>query len=113
VATQKPQPKKDWLDEGVRHLEALCKEAREYADDGDALPTQKGFASAVQALQTFRNAHAPKIGLTVNSEIALTWENAGDKFKAYVKPDGSVQFFHNKVLVDGPCFSKYLTAVPA
>jgi hypothetical protein len=113
MLAQKPQPRKEWLDEGIRHLETLCKEAREYADEGDVLPTQQGFVSAVQVLQTFRHAHAPKMGLTVNGEISLRWDNTGDKFRAYVKPDGSVQFFRNKVLVDEPSFSTYLTAVPA
>lgn len=113
MATQKSQPKKDWLDEAIRHLESLCAEASEYADEGDVLPTRKGLVAAVQVLKTFRHAHAPKIGLTVNGEFALSWENTGDKFKAYARPDGSVQFFRNKSLIDEPTFSKYLTAVPA
>ena len=113
MATQKTQPKKEWLDEAVRQLKALCQEAAEYADEGDVLPTQKGFVAAVQVLETFRHAHAPKMGLTVNGEIALSWKNTGDKFKAYVRPDGSVQFYRNKTAIDEPSFSKYLTAVPA
>ena len=113
MATGKAQSKKDWLDEGIRHLETLCKEAREYADEGDVLPTHKGFVAAVQVLQTFRHVHAPKMGLTVNGEITLSWENARNKFRAYVKPDGSVQFFRNKVLIDERSFSKHLTSVPA
>jgi hypothetical protein len=110
MATQKPQPKKAWLDEGIRHLETLCKEASQYAGEGDVLPTQKGFISAVQVLQTFHRARAPKMGLTVNGEIELTWEDIGDKSRVYVRPDGSVQFFRNKVQVDEHNFSKYLTA---
>ena len=113
MATQKAQPKKDWLDEAVRHLDVLCQEASEYADEVDVLPTPKGLVAAKQVLKKFRHAHAPKIGLTVNGEFALTWENIGEKFKAYAKPDGSVQFFRDKTPVDEPTFSKYLTAVPA
>lgn len=113
MATQKSQPKKDWLDEAIRHLDALCKEAAEHADEGDVLPTPKALVAATQVLKTFRHAHAPKIGLTVNGEFALTWENSGDKFKAYVRPDGSVQFFRNNAVIDEPTFSEYLTAVPA
>ncbi len=113
MATKKAQPRKDWHDEAVRHLDALCSEASENADEGDVLPTAKGLVAAKQVLKTFCHAHAPKIGLTVNGEFALTWENTGDKFKAYARPDGSVQFFRNKTLIDEPTFSKYLTAVPA
>jgi len=113
MPAQKPQPRKEWLDEGIRHLETLCKEAKEYSDEGDILPTKQGLVSAVQVLQTFRHARAPKMGLTVNGEIALTWDNTGDKFRAYVKPDGSVQFFRNKIMIDEPSFNKSLTAVPA
>jgi NADH:ubiquinone oxidoreductase subunit D len=110
---RKQQPRKEWLDEGIRHLEALCKEAAEYADEGDILPTKKGIGSAVRVLQTFRHAHAPKIGVTVNGEIALRWENTSGKFHVYVNPDGSVQFYRNKVLLDERSFGKHLAAVPA
>lgn len=113
MTSQKSQAKKDWLDDGIRHLKALCQEASESADKSDVLPSSKGLVAAVQLLQTFRHANAPKMGLTANGEIILTWENTGDKFKAYVRPDGSVQFLRNKTPIDERSFKRRLTVVPA
>jgi len=104
-----PQPeahmKTDWLDDAIRHLESLCQEAAEFADEGDIMPTRKSFMAASQILKTFCKATPPKIGLTGNGELTLVWENTGDVFRAYAKPDGSTQFFQNKQAVDMQSFS--------
>lgn len=100
MALRKERPGKEWVDEAIRHLTLLCQQAVECADEGDVLPTAKEIASAQKLLQRLGDAPAPKLGLTVNGEIALTWDNASDTFKAYVKQDGTFRFYQNKVAVD-------------
>jgi hypothetical protein len=102
-----------WLEKALEQLKRLCHEAVDYADEDDVLPSSVAQSAAAQILDSFQHAHRPRMGLTVNGEISLAWENTGDEFIAYVKPDGSVQYFRNKAAVDEPRFSQYLTAVPA
>jgi hypothetical protein len=113
MALRKEQPGKEWLDEGIRHLQVLCKQAVEYADEGDVFPSDLSVARAIELMRTFRDAHAPRMALTVNGEITMTWENAGDSFEACVKTDGSVLFYRKKEVVTKSSFTKYLNAVPA
>jgi len=113
MPVEKKKTEDKWLEKAIDQLNRLCHEAAEYADEGDVLPSQIALAACIQILQTFQHAHRPKMGLTVNGEISLFWENTGDEFRAYVKPDGSVQYFRNKTAVDERSFSTYLTAVPA
>ena len=102
-----------WLEKAIDQLNRLCHEAAEYSDEDDVIPSQLAHTATVQILHSFQHAHRPKMGVTVNGEISLAWENTGDEFRAYVKPDGSVQYFRNKTAVDERSFSTYLTAVPA
>jgi hypothetical protein len=113
MAANKNQPNEKWLEKAIEHLNLMCREAAECADEGDILPTKQTVTAAVQILQTFQHAHRPKMGLTINGEVSLAWKNTGEEFRAYIKPDGSVQYFRNSVAVDEPSFSTYLTAVPA
>lgn len=113
MADCKKQPNEKWLEKAVAHLKKLCNDAAEFADEDDVLPSLQALEASVQILQTFQHAHKPTMGLTVNGEISLRWENTGDKFRAYVKQDGSVIYFRNAAVVDEPSFSKYLTPVPA
>lgn len=109
----KRQQKKEWLDEGIRHLYQLQKESGKYAEKGDIRPTDKEIKSAIAILREFSGANAPRIALSVNGEIVFTWENTGDSFKARIDQCGDPRFYHNKTLVDLSLFRKYLTAVPA
>lgn len=113
MAVQKKKMDESWLEEAICQLNKLCHEAAEYADDDDVLPTRVAHAATMQILKSFQHAHRPRMGLTVNGEIALSWENAGEEFHAYVKSDGSVQYYRSKTSVDEQSFSKYLTAIPA
>ncbi len=113
MALRKEQPGKEWLDEGIRRLQVLCKQAIEYADEGDVFPSDLSVAKATELMRVFQDAHAPKMGLTVNGDITLTWENTGDSFEACVKTDGTVLFYRNSEVVTKSSFTKYLNAVPA
>lgn len=105
-------PQSPWLDDAVRHLDMLFAEVTDYADEGDVRPTLESLDVAKQVLIKCRNAHAPKIGLTVNGEFALAWESGDDRLRAYARPDGSVQFFRNKTAIDESTFSTCLTSAP-
>lgn len=107
------QPEEKWLEKAICQLNQLCCEAVKFADDCDETPSKIAYIASVELLKTFKDTQRPKMGLTVNGEILLAWENTGDEFRAYIKSDGSVQFFRNKDSVDKPSFCKYLTAVPA
>lgn len=113
MSVNKKKTEENWLEKAKEQLNQLCQEAAAYADDDDIIPSPLGLTAAFQILETFRHAHRPNMGLTVNGEISLAWENTGDEFRAYIKPDGSVQYFRNKTTVDERSFCTYLTAVPA
>ena len=109
--TSKEQ-KTPWLDEAVRHLATLCSQSKEYADEGDTLPTDVGHKQAVEVLRAYRHASAPDVAISVNGDIVFSWVSHGDTFKAFVRPSGDVCYYRNKDLVDQKAFAK-LTAVPA
>jgi hypothetical protein len=113
MALRKEQPGKDWLDEGIRDLQMLCKQAAHYAGEGDLFPPDLSAARATEPMRTFQDAHAPRVALTVNAEITLTWEKTGESFKVCVKRDGSVLFYRNTEVVAKSSFTKHLNAVPA
>jgi hypothetical protein len=113
MAIDKKKSEGKWLEKAIEQLNRLCREAAEYADEDDVVPSNLAHAASVQILHSFQRANRPKMGLTVNGEISLAWENTGDEFRAYVKPDGSVQYFRNKAAIDERSFNKYLTAIPA
>lgn len=96
-----------WLNDAIRHLDMLFAEIADCVYEGDVLPTQEGLDAAKQVLIKCRHAHVPRIGLTVNGEFALAWKAAEDNgFRAYARPDGSVQFFRNKNLIDESTFTE-------
>lgn len=102
-----------WLDDAIRHLDMLFAQVADYADEGDVVPTLESLDAAKQILLKCCHAHAPRIGLTINGEFALTWEPSADEtLRAYTRRDGSVQFFRNKTLIDEPTFTKCLTSAP-
>ena len=106
------EQKKPWLDEAVRHLATLCNQAKEYADEGDTLPTDVGRKRAVEVLRAYRDASAPAVAISVNGDIVFSWVSHGDTFKAFVSPGGDVCYYRNKSIVDQEAFAK-LTAIPA
>jgi len=106
------EQRKPWVDEAVRHLATLCTQAKEYADDGDTLPTDVGQKRAGEVLRAYSHANAPAVAISVNGDIVLSWDSHGDTFKAFVRPNGDVRYYRNKSLVDQEAFAK-LTAVPA
>ena len=105
---QAPQP---WLKNATDQLKKLCRDASAVADEGDVLPSKQALNGAVKILQTFQRATRPKIALTLNGEIALSWNHPRDEFRAYIQPSGSVQFFHNKKHIDKSDFSKNLIGI--
>lgn len=106
------EQKKPWLDEAIRHLATLCSQAKEYADDGDTLPTEAGHRQAVEVLRAYSHATAPAVAISVNGDIVFSWESHGDTFKAFVRPTAEVCYYRNKALVEQEAFAK-LTAIPA
>lgn len=110
IMTSKEQ-KKPWLDGAIRHLAVLCSQAKEFADEGDTLPTELAHKKAVEVLRQYHEANAPAVAISVNGDIVFSWLSHGDTFKAFVRPSGEVCLFRNKALVDQEAFK--LTAVPA
>jgi hypothetical protein len=106
------EQKKPWLDDVVRHVTTLCAQAKEYADDGDTLPTDLGHRQAIELLRTYSHASAPTVAISVNGDIVFSWLSHRDTFKAFVSPTGDVSYYRNKALVDQEAFAK-LTAIPA
>lgn len=115
MPVSKKQNSERWLEKAIDQLNGLLAEALEFADEGDVLPSELSRTSTVQILETFQKAqaHRPKMGLTVNAEISLDWAHFGDHFHAYVKCDGSVQYFRNKNAVTEVSFRSNLLAIPA
>jgi len=107
---QAPQP---WIKKATDQLKKLCRDASAVADEGDVLPSKQAMNTAVKTLQTFQRSPRPKIILTINGEIGLSWNHARDEFHAYIQPNGSVQFFHNRKHVDKSDFSTYLVGTSA
>lgn len=105
------EQKKPWLDDAIRHLAVLCKQAEEYADEGDTRPTECAHRQAVEVLRKYHDASAPAVAISVNGDIVFSWLSHGDTFKAFVRPGGEVCLFRNKALVDQEAFK--LTAIPA
>ncbi len=106
------EQKKPWLDEVIRHVATLCAQAKEYADEGDTLPTELGHRQAVEILRTYSHASAPAVAISVNGDIVFSWLSHNETFKAFVRPNGEVSYYRNKSLVDQEAFAK-LTAIPA
>ena len=104
---------KEWVDEGIRHLAVLCKQAEELADDGDMMPSVKSKAAAVELMKEFCQAPAPHIAVTTNGDIVLSWENSGESFKIFVNHKGTCQLYKNKTKIDKTSFAKNVIAVPA
>jgi hypothetical protein len=64
-------------------------------------------------MKQLKMAHRPRIALTQDGEIVLTWEHAGDLFKAIVRSNGNVALYQNKKTIELDAFARRLTAVPA
>lgn len=102
---QAPQP---WLKKATDQLKKLCRDAAAVVDEGDVLPSKQAVNTAIEILQTFQRVSRPKIRLTVDGEIALSWNHTRDEFQAFIQPNGSVHFFHNRKHIDKADFSKLL-----
>lgn len=113
IDTFRNKAHKEWLDDGIRHLDVLCKEAQELADEGDIVPSAKSKTAAIELMKEFCHAPAPHIAVTTNGDIVLTWENNGESFKVFVSSLGTYQLFKNKTKIDKPAFAKNVIAVPA
>lgn len=113
MANNKEQKKTPWVDDAIKHLATLLKEALELADEDDALPTTEALAKGAEVLKAYSHASAPKIGVSTDGDFVFTWENHGDAFKVFVRPNAQVLYFRNKKLVKTEEFSNLLTAIPA
>ncbi|MFA7340739.1 MAG: hypothetical protein WC028_28395 [Candidatus Obscuribacterales bacterium] len=112
MAVSKKQSNENWLERAKEHLLRLCREAEEFSDEYDVHPTNHSVEVAFEVLESFQTASSPKIALTVNNEISLGWNNHGEEFHAYVKPNGTVEYFHNSEVVGRPCFARDLSHAP-
>lgn len=103
----------NWKEAGIRHVIALCKEAHERADEDDLLPTTAGRKAVIELINGLGQTPAPRMAITVNGEIVLSWDNSGDIFKLSVNQAGQPAFWRNKTAVDQESFFNYVSAVPA
>jgi hypothetical protein len=113
MAQKKTQQKQIWLGAAEERLASLCNNFIARAEDHDVLPTKKQKDSVIAFLKQVNHVNAPKMGTTVNAEITLVWEMAGDKYKAYVERDGSIICLHNKEEVQQSEFLSVVARVPA
>lgn len=108
-----PKPTNNWKEAGIRHVVALCKEAHERADEDDVLPTDTAKNAVIELINGLSETPAPRMAITVNGEIVLSWDNSGDTFKLSVNEAGKPAFWRNKTAVDQQSFFNYVSAVPA
>jgi len=113
MANNKEQKKTLWVEEAIKHLATLLNEAAELAEQDDALPTTEAVAKGTEVLKTYSHASTPKIGVTTDGDFVFTWENHGDAFKVFIRPNAQVLYFKNKKAVKTEEFGKLLTATPA
>lgn len=110
---RKDQHSEQWLDEAIRHLVAQCEEAASCGGEDYNPPSFRAFSVAKDLLTELQKAEKPQITLTQDGEIVLNWQHAGDKFKAIVRYDGSIDHYQNKRGVAHDVFANRLTSVPA
>jgi hypothetical protein len=77
------QTRFDWYEEVCQRLDVLKKEAVEFADDGDVLPSTQLFELVKQAVQDLRRLTdfqmvTPDVWLGPDGQIGLTWSK-GDR----------------------------------
>lgn len=109
--SKRPQANDTWIERAKEHLSKLQADAKQYAEEYDSYPTDRSFLKAVEILETLQTTSPPRIGLTPNSEISFLWKRNVEEFRAYVKPDGTVEFIHNSQVVGRPCFARDLTHI--
>jgi len=109
--TKKQHPEQ-WLDGAIHHVELLCKQAAECPDEY-VVPADVTVKSAIDLMNQLRLARNPNIKLTQDGELVLTWDHAGDRFKAIVRFNGDVALYQNKKTVELDVFTHRLTTVPA
>lgn len=112
MARNKVEKNTHWLDDAIKHLATLLKEATELADEDDVLPTTEALAKGTEVLQTYSHASAPKIGVTTDGDFVLTWENYGDALGVLVRPNAQMLYFKNEKAVSTEEFRDLLTASP-
>jgi hypothetical protein len=84
--THQPNINADWYEEVCRQLDALKKDAVDYADEGDVLPHGELFDAVKQNLQQFRQlAGFPTLGtpdawLGPDGQIGITWNTNARSF---------------------------------
>ncbi|RTL37290.1 MAG: hypothetical protein EKK48_24640 [Candidatus Melainabacteria bacterium] len=113
MVNNKEQKKTPWVDDAIKHLAKLVKEAIELADEDDVLPTTEALAKGTEILKTHSQASAPKISVTIDGDLMITWENHGDAFKVLIRPNSQVLYFRNNKAVKTEEFGNLLTAAPA
>jgi hypothetical protein len=97
-----------WLDGAIRHLNLLCQETKGYEDEGDIVPTDIGISSAKELMSQVAKSSQPRIVITVNGEILLSWHKDNNNLKAIVATDGTVKFYKNHVPLDRLMFVRYI-----
>ena len=109
MAIDRQYVEKGWLDGAMHHLDLLCKESRQYEDEGDIPPTDKGMKSAKELMSQVAKSSPPQIAISVNGEILFSWDTDKDGLTASVTTDGKVRFSINHAPVDKNIFVRYLS----
>jgi hypothetical protein len=110
--TAKRQHSEEWLDGAIHQVELLCKQAAQCPDEY-VVPADVTLKSSIDLMKQLRLARNPGIAITQDGEIVLTWEHAGDRFKAIVRANGNLALYQNKKTVELDVFTRRLTSVPA
>lgn len=96
MTTLRQNKRHAWFDEAIRHLDSLHKEAIEYCEEGDILPTDNEIRCAKRLMAELNAVDAPQIAITVNGEVLLTWKILGDCLIARIGRDGTARFYKDK-----------------
>lgn len=112
MAKQLPS-EKEWFEATSKRIIALCSRFEEQAEDYDVVPTDVQKQKAMRLMKEVKHSEAPRLSISVNSEIVLQWTNTGDHFRAFVQTDGSVTYCRNKTTVTHSAFIANVAQIPA
>jgi hypothetical protein len=96
-------PKKantSWLKKACLYLDNLFKEAVNYQDEDDIVPTQEAIKSAKNIMKLAQHAEQPEIAFSVNGEVVLTWRVRSGNLTAWCNADGHVDCYKKNDLID-------------
>lgn len=85
-----------WFKKARLYIDELFKEAVDYHDEDDIVPTQEAVNSAKDIIKLAQHAEQPEIAFSVNGEVVLTWRVCSGNLTAWCNADGHVNCYKKK-----------------